>query len=82
MTVSNENKYLDPLPLSKSEVGGKGLDIETPPVTELGTMLMAQIQSAFDEWSEAITGCRADVMQSSHGRAFIAGWMARRDCDT
>jgi len=77
MTVPNGNKYLDPLPLSKTEAGGKASDIETPPVSELGTMLMAQIQSAFDEWSEAITGHKADVMLSSHGRAFIAGWMAR-----
>lgn len=37
MTVPNENKYLDPLPLSKTEAGGKGSDIETPPITKSGS---------------------------------------------
>lgn len=50
---------------------------ETPPVSDLGPLPMAEIQSAFDAWSEPITGSRADVMLSSHGRAFIAGWLAR-----
>ena len=49
---------------------------ETPPVSDLGPLPMAEIQSAFDAWSEPITGNRADVMMSSHGRAFMAGWDA------
>ena len=37
---------------------------------------MNPIQTAFDEWSEPITGLSADMNLSSHGRAFEAGWLA------
>ena len=61
---------------------------ETPPVTDLGPLSGREdnfprevLQAAFDAWSEPITGNVCDVMQSSHGRAFIAGWLARGDYD-
>lgn len=48
-----------------------------PPVSDLGPLPMWYIQLAFDKWSEAITGGRSDILQSSHGKAFLAGWLAR-----
>lgn len=37
---------------------------------------MNPIQKAFDEWSEPITGGSCDINLSSHGRAFISGYVA------
>lgn len=62
---------------------------ETPPVTDLGPLSGREsnfpkevLQEFFDRWSVPIAGNRSDVMLSSHGRAFIAGWLARGDYDT
>ena len=80
MTVPNENKYLDPLPLSKTEAGGKGSDIETPPVTKSGSRendMCTPMEAAFWEYAEPYTGMRGiDMAKSSHGNAFMAGWLA------
>ena len=61
---------------------------ETPPVTDLGTMPGREgnfpkevLQELFDQWSVPITGQSSDVLLSSHGMAFIAGWLARGDYD-
>lgn len=34
------------------------------------------LQEEFDKWSEPITGNTCDVNLSSHGRAFVAGYIA------
>lgn len=65
-------------PPSFSAESGESAISETPPVTKSGSIPWAEIQTAFDAWSEPITGNRCDVQQSSHGKAFIAGWMAAR----
>jgi len=34
------------------------------------------LQEEFDKWSEPITGSTSDVNLSSHGRAFVGGFVA------
>ena len=57
---------------------------ETPPVTDSGSPAEPEytaIEKAFHKWSEPYTGMQlVDMEKSSHGRAFIAGWMARGEC--
>lgn len=61
--------------------------LEHPPSLKVGTMKiedispqeLQDIQAEFDDWSRKITGGVSDVLQSSHGQAFIAGWIARED---
>lgn len=75
--MPNNHRDTEGYPPSFSAESAESAVSETPPVTDLGPLPMWYIQLAFDKWSEAITGGRSDILQSSHGKAFLAGWLAR-----